>query len=85
MGENKSSDMSVKTFSFWFWLFALTTVIVIAFYGKLTIASAHCLGVTLFMRQLSFVMTEEVERKALQSQIKDLNERMDKIDPYKEE
>jgi len=79
----KSSEMSVKTFSFWFWLFTLVSVVVIAFYGRLTIASAHTLILALFMRQLSFVWTESEERTEILGQINELNARMDKIDPYK--
>lgn len=82
MSENK--EMSVKSFSFWFWLFTLTSVILIAFDGGLSIASAHLIIAAMFMRQLSFVNTKEVEKQWIQSQITELNERMDKIDPYKE-
>jgi len=82
MTENEKGSMSVKSFDFWFWLFVLATVITVAFYGRLSIASAHMLCMALFMRQLSFVWTEETERKAIQRQLKELNERMDKIDPY---
>lgn len=84
MSENVNSEMSVKSFSFWFWLFALTSVILIAFKGGLSIASAHTMIMAMFMRQLSFIYHEKVERKVIQCQVKELNDRMDKIDPYKD-
>ena len=80
--NERTAEISVKSFSFWFWMFTLVTVVIIAFDGQISISSAHTLCMALFMRQLSFVWTEETERKQIQSQLATLNERMDKIDPY---
>lgn len=78
-------EIPVKSFAFWFYLFAILSVILVAFYGSLTVASAHSLFLMVLSRQMQTVYRNNIEKGFYEENIKKLNERMDRLDPYTEE
>lgn len=75
--ENRSA------FAFWFYLFLVAFVSIIAYDGAASVASAHALAGMIFVRQMSHISSTHTRGLTQDKAIEDLKARMDKIDPYK--
>jgi anaerobic C4-dicarboxylate transporter len=82
---NNEQGSNEASFRVWFFLFAAVSVALIVYNQGLTIESAHSLIAMVFVRQMSLIYSEYTKGVEHARIIEDLEARMDKIDPYKED
>ncbi len=90
--QPKDNDVGSRSFTLWFYLFAVLTVILVVKDQGLSIESAHSLFLMIFVKQIEITwkaQQEEITRETndlwLERMVRDLSSRVDKIDPYFEE